>query len=84
MDLSFVLNNHGRHFIKIPFINEGMEFIDLNNIVKDKSVPFPLFLVALIIQKLLSFAINITNILFLRKFMINVTILILKLSISHF
>ena len=30
--------NHKRHFIKIPFINKGMEFINLHSIFKDKSV----------------------------------------------
>ena len=30
--------NHNRHFIKIPFINKGMEFIDLHSIYKDNSV----------------------------------------------
>ena len=30
--------NHKRHFIKIPFINKGIEFIDLPSIFKDKSV----------------------------------------------
>ena len=30
--------NHERHFIKIPFINKGMEFIDLHSIFKDNSV----------------------------------------------
>ena len=30
--------NHERHFIKIPFINQGMEFIDLHSIFKDNSV----------------------------------------------
>ena len=30
--------NHKRHFIKIPFINKGMEFIDLHRIFKDNSV----------------------------------------------
>ena len=30
--------NHTRHFIKIPFINKGMDFIDLPNIFRDKSV----------------------------------------------
>ena len=30
--------NHKRHFIKIPFINKGIEFIDLQNIFKDNSV----------------------------------------------
>ena len=28
--------NHKRHFIKIPFINKGIEFIDLLSIFKDK------------------------------------------------
>ena len=30
--------NHKRHFIQIPFINEGMEFIDLHSIFKDNLV----------------------------------------------
>ena len=30
--------NHQRHFIKIPFINKGMDFIDLLSIFHDKSV----------------------------------------------
>ena len=30
--------NHNRHFIKIPFINKGIEFIDLHSIFKDHSV----------------------------------------------
>ena len=30
--------NHKRHFIKIPFINEGIEFIDLPSIFKNRSV----------------------------------------------
>ena len=30
--------NHKRHFIKIPFINKGMEFIDLHSIFKDNLV----------------------------------------------
>ena len=30
--------NHKWHFIKIPFINKGMEFIDLHNIFKDNLV----------------------------------------------
>ena len=30
--------NHQRHFIKIPFINKGMYFIDLPSIFQDKSV----------------------------------------------
>ena len=30
--------NHVRQFIKIPFINKGMEFIDLPSTYKDKSV----------------------------------------------
>ena len=30
--------NHQRHFIKIPFINKGMDFIDLPIIFQDKSV----------------------------------------------
>ena len=30
--------NHKRHFIKIPFINKGIEFIDLSSIFKDRSI----------------------------------------------
>ena len=30
--------SHQRHFIKIPFINKGMDFIDLPSIFQDKSV----------------------------------------------
>ena len=30
--------NHERHFIKIPFINKGIEFIDLHSIFKDNFV----------------------------------------------
>ena len=30
--------NHIRHFIKIPFINKGIDFIDLPSIFRDKSV----------------------------------------------
>ena len=30
--------NHIRHFIKIPFINKGMYFIDLPSTFRDKSV----------------------------------------------
>ena len=30
--------NHKRHFIKIPFINKGFEFIDLHSIFKDNLV----------------------------------------------
>ena len=30
--------NHIRHFIKIQFINKGIEFINLSSIFKDKSV----------------------------------------------
>ena len=30
--------NHKRHFNKIPFINKGMEFIDLHSIFKDNLV----------------------------------------------
>ena len=30
--------NHQRHFIKTPFINKGMDFIDLHSIFQDRSV----------------------------------------------
>ena len=31
-------NNHKRHIIKIPFINNGIDFIDLPSIFQNKSV----------------------------------------------
>ena len=30
--------NHIRHFIKIPFINKGIDFIDLHSIFRDNTV----------------------------------------------
>ena len=33
--MNVTLVNHKSHFIKIPFINKGMEFIDLHSIFKD-------------------------------------------------
>ena len=30
--------NHVRHFIKIPFINKGVEFIDLHSIFRDNTI----------------------------------------------
>ena len=30
--------NHKRHFIKVSFINKGIEFIDLHSIFQDRSV----------------------------------------------
>ena len=30
--------NHKRHFIKIPFINKGIDFTDLPSIFQDKSI----------------------------------------------
>ena len=30
--------NHIRHFIKIPFINKGIDFIDLASIFRDNTV----------------------------------------------
>ena len=29
--------NHQRHFINLPFINKGIDFIDLPSIFRDKS-----------------------------------------------
>ena len=52
--------NHKRHFIKTPLINKGKEFIDLKVSLKMNRL-FHLFLITLIIQERLSFAINITN-----------------------
>ena len=36
--IMYVLSNHIRSFIKIPFINKGIDFIDLPSIFQDKSV----------------------------------------------
>ena len=36
--ISILRINHKRHFIKIPFINKGMEYIDLHGIFKDNLV----------------------------------------------
>ena len=35
---SFIMTNDTKHFIKIPFTNKGIEFIDLPSIFKDISV----------------------------------------------
>ena len=53
--------SHKRHFIKIPFINKGIDFIDLPNIYYSINLSHHL---NLIISKILSrplFFINITN-----------------------
>ena len=36
--LSIQKKNHKRHFIKVHFVNKGIEFIDLPSIFKDRSV----------------------------------------------
>ena len=43
--------NHKQHFIKIPFINKGIEFIDLPSIFKDR---FRYFVRYLLISKILN------------------------------
>ena len=52
--------NHIRHFIKIPFINKGIEFIDLPSIFRDNNVisAIPSYSKT---WNLLLFVINITN-----------------------
>ena len=53
--------NHIRHFIKIPFINKGMDFIDLPSIFRDRyNHPYKFFSR---IMKYQSFDINIINLL---------------------
>ena len=50
--------NHIRHFIKIPFINKGIEFIDLPSIFRDNNIiPAIPSLVPLILEivKILNF-----------------------------
>ena len=39
--------NHIRQFIKIQFVNTGIEFINLNNISKDKLLPLLFLLIIL-------------------------------------
>ena len=53
-------SNHIRSFIKIPFINKGIDFIDLPSIFQDKSViqSIPTYFQ---IQNLLLFVTNIIN-----------------------
>ena len=73
-------SNRIRSFIKIPFINEGIDFIDLPSIFQDKSV---IQSIPTKIQNLLLFVTNITNqseILFLisiNLFLILISMLIL-------
>ena len=52
--------NHIRHFIKIPFINKGIEFIDLLSIFRDNNFisAIPSYFNT---RNLLLFVINITN-----------------------
>ena len=78
-------SNHIRSFIKIPFINKGIDFIDLPSIFQDKSViqSIPTYSCTSKIQNLLLFVTNITNqseILFLisiNLFLILISMLIL-------
>ena len=51
--------NHIRHFIKIPFINKGIDLIDLPSIFRD----IHLFLIILKIRNHLLFVINLINVL---------------------
>ena len=53
-------SNHIRHFIKIPFINKGIEFIDLPSIFRDNNV-ISAYLHISKTRDLLLFVINITN-----------------------
>ena len=54
--------NHIRHFIKIPFINKGMDFFDLPSIFRDKSVHHPYQIISRTVKNQ-SFVINIINLL---------------------
>ena len=49
-----------RHFIKIPFINKGIDFIDLPSIFQDKSVTSSIPDYFKILSRLL-FVISLTN-----------------------
>ena len=52
--------NPKRHFIKIPFINKGIDFVDLPSIFQDKSVTSSISDYFQILSRLL-FVISITN-----------------------
>ena len=52
--------NHIRYFIKIPFINKGIEFIDLPSIFRDIML-YQLYLHISKTRNLLLFVINITK-----------------------
>ena len=75
--------NHIRSFIKIPFINIGIDFIDLPSIFQDKSVIQSIPIPTSKIQNILLFVTNIINqseILFLisiNLFLILISMLIL-------
>ena len=51
--------NHKRHFIKMPFINKGIDFIDLPRIFQDESVTSSIPDSKILIR--LSFVISITK-----------------------
>ena len=78
--------NHIRHFIKIPFINKGIDFIDIPSIFRDSTVEssIPDYLK---IRNHLLFAINIINLLEVQySISINwllILILILRLQIHE-
>ena len=56
--------NHIRHFINIPFINKGIEFIDFKNYQAYlEIIQLNLFLIIFKIRNHLLFVINIINIL---------------------
>ena len=53
--------NHIRHFIKIQFVNKGIEFINLPSICKEKNMLSLLFLLILKIRNHLSIVISTIN-----------------------
>ena len=80
--------NHIRHFIKIPFINKGIDFIDLPRIFRDNTVEssIPDYLK---IRNHLLFVLNIINLLEVQYsisinwLLILILILILRLQIHE-
>ena len=74
--------NHIRHFIKIPFINKGIDFIDLPSILRDNTVEssFPDYLK---IRHHLLFVINIINLLEVQYSISINWLLILILILRH-
>ena len=72
--------NHIKDYFKVPFINKGIDFIDLPSIFRDNTVN-SLFLIILKIKKCLLFVINIINLLEV-QYLISINWLIILILIQ--